>query len=80
MTCATAALGVLGVFALLRRQGIAVESTPWIAGMLSAVFSLPGLLLGLYTLRGKPAWFVYASMPIVANALLLALPWILWRR
>jgi hypothetical protein len=44
-----------------------------------AVFALPGLWYGFLTLRSRTVWFVYASLPLCANALVLALPGLLWR-
>ncbi len=78
MTCATFALGVLGVCAVLRRF-VEHDIPPlWLAATLSSVFSLPGLYYGFMTLRGKFAWLAYAAIPMGANGVLLALPWLLW--
>lgn len=79
MTCATVSLAILGGFVALHRFGISGPPSPWLAGALTAIFSLPGLLLGLYSMRGGLPWIAYAGMPILANLLLLLLPWILWR-
>jgi hypothetical protein len=78
MTFATAALGVLAFCAVLRRFGAHDVPPLGLAAAVSSLFSVPGLFFGVMTLRGKPAWLAYAGVPIVANAVLLALPWVLW--
>ena len=79
MTYATFSLAVLGSCAMLRRFGSGESPPLWLAAVLSSLFSLPGLYFGFMTLRGRFPWLAYAAVPILANAVLLALPWILWR-
>jgi hypothetical protein len=76
MTCATAALFVVGFDVAWRRWGAGGElSREWLAVIVTTI-CLPGLWFGFMTLRGKFAWIAYASVPLAANAVLLALPWL----
>lgn len=79
MTCATASLLVVGLDASWQRWGGGDGlGRAWLAIPVTT-FSLPGLYFGFMTLRGKLAWLAYASVPLAANALLLALPWVVRR-
>lgn len=40
----------------------------------SSLFTIPGLMLGVLTLRARAGWIVLAAVPITANLLLLVLP------
>lgn len=40
----------------------------------SGILALVGLLQGILTLRAKDVWIFLASIPILANVLVLALP------
>lgn len=76
MTCATAALFVVGFDVAWQRWGNGEGlSRPWLAALVTFI-CVPGLYFGFMTLRGKFAWIAYASVPLAANALLLALPWL----
>lgn len=76
MTCATASLLVIGLDVGWRRwSGDDGVARGWLAFVVTG-FSLPGLYFGFMTLRGKLAWVAYAAVPLAANALLLALPWV----
>jgi hypothetical protein len=76
MTCATLSLVVIGIDHAWEHwshgPGVA---TAWLAVIVTTI-SLPGLYFGFMTLRGKLAWIAYAAVPLAANALVLALPWV----
>jgi hypothetical protein len=42
----------------------------------ACLFALPGFLLGLLTLRARRGWFLLALVPLFANGMLVALPWL----
>jgi hypothetical protein len=48
----------------------------WVLTAISTLFAAPGLLLGLWCIRARKAWLFFALIPVIANASLLALPWI----
>jgi hypothetical protein len=76
MSLATAAMVVWGLTLLMLR--FAPEYAPpgrW-AFWASSLFAVPGLALGLLTIRAKRSWFLVALVPIWANAMLLVLPWL----
>jgi hypothetical protein len=53
-----------------------VDQAFWIASALGSGFAAFGLVAGLLCLRAKRAWVLLASVALIANASLLALPWI----
>ncbi len=75
MCLATMAMGVLGATVLWMRFAPASAPSGRAALMLSLVFSVPGFALGVLTLRGRTNWFWLALVPLLANAMLIALPW-----
>ena len=79
MTLATLAMGVWAVAVVLLRV-----APGWAPGLrtaywVSILFSAPGFLLGLMTVRARRAWLLFASVPLFANGILLVLPWIAMR-
>jgi hypothetical protein len=81
MTLATAGLAVWGLTILWmffhRRTAPSLET----AFLVSSLFSLPGWVLGLLTIRAKRSWFFFALVPIAFNTMLLVMPWLLiWLR
>jgi hypothetical protein len=76
MSLATWALGVWAVTLLLMDFAPGWAPTWGIATALSAVFALPGLALALLTLRAKRSWFLVAMVPVLANTMVLLLPWV----
>ena len=76
MTLATAALGVLGLTVVLMK--VAPEHAPRLrtAWWLAQLFAWPGLLLGLLTIRAKRSWLLFAAVPLLANGMLILLPWL----
>lgn len=46
------------------------------ASVASALCGLLGLLLAAVTLRARRAWVFFVMIPLFANALLLAMPWL----
>lgn len=54
----------------------------WAPGFLTvsitaSVFAVPGLLLAIFSFRGRQSWMLLAFVPLFANGALLALPSIL---
>ena len=81
MTLATIGLAVWGMTILWmivdRRTAPSLET----AFLFSSLFSLPGWILGLLTIRAKRSWFFFALVPIAFNTMLLVMPWLLiWLR
>ena len=81
MTLATLALAVWCVGVVFVR--IWPEHSPGFRPVFltASLFAVPGFVLGLFTLRAKRAWFLFACVPLFANAMLLVLPWLAnrWR-
>jgi hypothetical protein len=81
MTLATVAFGVWGVTVVWMRADRSSAPSLELAYLLSSLFSLPGWILGMLTLRAKRSWIFFALVPIAFNTMLLVLPWILiWLR
>lgn len=81
MCLATAGLAVWGTTIVWMRLDRPSAPSLETAFLVSSLFSLPGVLLGLLTLRAKRSWLLFAFFPIAFNAMLLALPWVLiWLR
>ena len=77
MTMATAGWAVWGLSLVLQRA-LQEELPPfWLVWSLGALFAAPGLLAALLTIRGSRGWLTLAMVPIIANGMLLLLPW-LW--
>lgn len=76
MTLATGGAAVWGASLLWIR--IAPESAPSLGAvwMISAAFTVPGFLLAFLSLRARTAWLLFASIPLVANGMMLVLPWL----
>jgi hypothetical protein len=43
------------------------------------LFAVPGFVLALFTLRARLAWLMFAIVPVLANGMLLFLPWVVMR-
>lgn len=81
MILATAGLAVWGATVVWMRADRASAPSLETAFLVSSLFSLPGWILGMLTIRAKRSWFLFALVPIAFNTMLLALPWILiWLR
>ena len=76
MSLATAAMAVLGLTVVWMRWAPASAPSGRAALALSMCFSVPGFFLGLATLRGRTNWFWLALVPVLANLMLIALPWV----
>lgn len=76
MTLATFAMAVWGCALVWKR--VAPEGSPGFQAvfLVSCLFAIPGLLLGMLTLRARFGWMMLALVPIGANGMALALPWI----
>lgn len=81
MTLATASLAIWGATVVWMRADRHSAPSLELAFLVSSLFSLPGLLLGLLTIRAKRSWLWFAMVPIAFNTMLLVLPWLLiWLR
>ena len=81
MCLATAGLAVWGATLVWMRLDRPSAPSLETAFLVSSLCSLPGLILGLLTVRAKRSWLLFAFVPIAFNAMLLVLPWILiWLR
>ncbi|HTF87108.1 MAG TPA: hypothetical protein VK843_01780 [Planctomycetota bacterium] len=81
ITLATAGLAVWGATVVWMRADRPSAPSLEMAYLLSSLFSLPGWILGLLTIRAKRSWLWFAMVPIAFNTMLLVLPWILiWLR
>jgi hypothetical protein len=81
MTLATLAMSAWCLAAVWMR--VAPRSAPpfEVAFLVAGFFAVPGLILGLLTLRARRAWFLFACVPVFSNGIVLWLPWILrWLR
>jgi hypothetical protein len=79
MTLATFAMAVWGVVVIALEH--VPERVPSFRVVFAAagLFALPGFVLGLLTLRAKRAWLLLALVPLLANGMLLVLPWVVHR-
>ncbi len=76
MTLATFGAAVWGVALLWIR--VEPQSAPSLGAtwMISAAFTAPGFLLAFLSLRARTAWLLFASIPLLANGMMLVLPWL----
>lgn len=76
MSLATVAMAVWGLTLVLWRFAPGIGPPGRLSWAVASVFALPGLALGLVTVRARRSWFLVALVPILANAMLLGLPWV----
>ena len=76
MTLATLAMVVWGM--VVMGLEFAPECVPRFGVVFAAacLFAVPGLVLGLFTLRAKRSWLLLALVPLFANGMLITLPWL----
>jgi hypothetical protein len=79
MSLATVAMAIWSVTLLLWRFAPGLGPPGRLSWALASLFALPGLALGLFTVRAKRSWFLVALVPILANGMLLLLPWVALR-
>lgn len=77
MVCATLGWGAWWVAAALLRFAPDYAPTFMAVSIASAVFAVPGLLLAVFSFRGRQSWMMLAFVPLFANGSLLALPTLL---
>ncbi len=79
MTLATGAMAVWGVTVVMMR--FAPGSSPGfgVVFVLACLFAVPGFFMGLLTVRAKRAWLMLALVPLLANGMLIVLPWVVHR-
>lgn len=76
MSLATLAMAVWGLTLMMWRFAPGSGPPGRLAWAVASLFALPGFALGLVTVRAKRSWFLVALVPILANAMLLGLPWV----
>lgn len=75
MTCASLGWGTWWILLLVKKlsghaPGLLLPS------VLSILFAALGLGVALLTLRARRSWLLFALIPLLANASLLAMPWL----
>jgi len=75
MTCASLGWGTWWLLLLAKKLA---EDDPgiFLPGVVSTVFAVLGLGVALLTLRARRSWMLFALIPLLANASLLAMPWL----
>lgn len=76
MSLATVAMAVWGLTLVMWRFAPGNGPPGRVVWAVASLFALPGLALGILTVRAKRSWFLVALVPILANAMLLGLPWV----
>lgn len=79
MSLATMAMLIWSLTLLLWRFAPGLGPPGRLSWAVASLFALPGLVLGLFTVRAKRSWLLVALVPILANAMLLLLPWVALR-
>jgi len=76
MTLATLGASVWG--AVLLWKHVDPEGAPSLATAftLSSAFTVPGTILALLTIRARFAWLLFVAVPLLANGMMIVLPWI----
>src|SRR5262245_31066644 len=76
MTFATAGAGVWGIGLVWMR--VAPQTAPSFGGTftLSSAFAVPGFILALLTLRARLSWLLLTLVPLLANGMLIVLPYL----
>ena len=79
MTLATGAMGVWGLTVVMLK--LAPQWVPdfWVVFAVASLLAVPGLVLGLFTIRSRFAWLMFALVPVFANGMLIALPLVVRR-
>ena len=81
MCLATAGFAVWGATVVWMRADRSSAPSLETAFLVSSLFTMPGVILGLLTMRAKRSWMLFALVPIAFNTMLLVLPWLLiWLR
>jgi len=74
MTLATGALGVWALTVVMLRVAPELVPSFGVVFATACLFAVPGLLLGLYTIRSRLAWILFAMVPVFANGMLIVMP------
>ena len=76
MTFATLGASVWGATLLWMRLAPASAPSIVTALLVSSAFTVPGLVLAFFTLRARTAWLLFAGVPLLANGMMIVLPWL----
>ncbi len=74
MTLGTGAIAVWGIAVVGLRIEPSWVPDFWVVFALASLFAVPGLLLGLWTIRSKFAWLMFALVPVCLNGMLIVMP------
>ena len=75
MTCASLGWGTWWILLFVKKLA-GVAPGLFVPTIFSTVFAILGLGVALLTLRARRSWFLFALIPVLANASLLAMPWL----
>jgi len=76
MTLASLGWGTWWVLLFAKKLfGVRPESL-FVPGLVSTVFAVTGLVFALSCVRARRSWLLLVTIPILANASLLFLPWL----
>ena len=75
MTCASLGWGTWWVLLVVKKL---FDVTPnlLVPSVFSGVFAILGLFVAVVTLRARRSWLLFATIPLLANGSLLAMPWL----
>jgi hypothetical protein len=76
MTLATLGATVWGIVLLWKHLDPAAAPSLATAFTLSSAFTVPGTILALLTLRARTDWLLFAAVPLLANGMMIVLPWL----
>jgi hypothetical protein len=76
MAFASLGWGTWWIVVLLRSLDRELVQDLLLPSVVSALFAALGLAIAVLTLRARRAWVLFTLFPLVANASLLAMPWL----
>jgi len=76
MTLASLGWATWWIVLLVRKLAPGVALGIGVPAAISTVFALLGLAVAVLTLRARRSWILFVTVPLVANATLLLVPWL----
>lgn len=76
MTLASLGWGTWWIVFFLHRLAPGLVPGIGIVAAISTGFAVTGLVVAILTLRARRSWLLFAMVPLLANAALLAFPWL----